>query len=632
LSKESSFLEIIGLALYNENAFEKTLFFQIPAKGAITFMKSKIGIRPCIDGRWGGVRESLENQTMAMAKAAKALIEENVRYADGTPAEVVISPCTIGGGAESAKCAEYFQEQNVTATLSVTPCWCYGTETMDLDPLTTKAIWGFNGTERPGAVYLAAAMAAHAQRGLPAFAIYGHDVQNSDESGITPDVEEKILRWARCALAVGQLKGRSYVAMGSVAMGIGGSFLDANAMQKYFGIRSEWVDMTEILRRMELGIYDKAEYEKELKWIKGKFHEGKDWNGDPCWGQKYFTRAELDAQWEFVAKQYLIIRDIMLGNQRLDDIGWHEEALGKNAILGGFQGQRQWTDWKPNGDYTEALMSTSFDWNGKKQQRLLATEGDNCNGLAMLFENLLTHCSPLFADVRTYWSPDAVKRAADWDAQGNAKDGFMHLLNSGAAAIDGTGVCVGNGVHCEKPWWEVTDKEIQEMVDATRWEPANRGYFRGGGFSSRWDTRYEMPMTMVRINLVDGLGYDMQIAEGTSVVLPEKVNQVILNRTDRSWPSTYFAPRINGNGHDHGHSFDSVYDVMAAWGANHCAAIYGHVGKDLITLASMLRIPVSLHNVDDADIFRPHSWSAFGTKDLEAADYRACGNYGPLYK
>lgn len=595
-------------------------------------MKPKIGIRPTIDGRWFGVRESLEEQTMGLAKAAKKLIEENVFYADGTPAEVVISPCTIGGGAESAKCAEYFKTQNVTATLSVTPCWCYGTETMDLDPLTTKAIWGFNGTERPGAVYLAAAMAAHVQRGLPAFAIYGTEVQDIDSDGITPDVKEKILRWARCALVVGQLKDRAYVAIGSVAMGIGGSFLDANAMQKTFGMRAEWVDMTEVLRRMELGIYDHEEYEKELKWIKEKLHEGHDFNGD-AWGQKYFTRAELDHQWEVSAKMLLIARDIMNGNPKLDEMGWHEEALGKNAILGGFQGQRNWTDWMPNGDFMETMMNTSFDWNGKKAPNVFATEGDNCNGLGMLFEHLLTHQAAGFADVRTYWSPEAVKRVTGYEVKGKAKNGFMHLLNSGACALDLTGQAVNEkGEHCEKKWWDVNDKDIQNMIDAVKWAPANRGYFRGGGFSSSWDTCAEMPITIVRINLIDGLGYDMQIAEGYSVTIPEEANKIILDRTDRTWPSTYFAPRINDKDHNYGHAFDSVYDVMAGWGANHCAFVYGHVGKDLITLASMLRIPVSMHNIDDADIFRPHAWSAFGTKDLEAADYRACANYKELYK
>lgn len=590
-------------------------------------MKNRIGIRPTIDGRWGGIREGLEAQTMQMAKDAKKLIEENVFYADGTPAEVVISPCTIGGGKEAAVCAKYFQEQNVTATLTVTPCWCYGSETMDLDPLTTKAVWGFNGTERPGAVYLAACMAAHVQRGLPAFAIYGEDVQDIGMSGITPDVEEKILRFARCALVVGQLRNKAYVSIGSVAMGIGGSFLDANMMQKYFGIRAEWVDMTEILRRIDLEIYDKAEYEKELKWIKTRLKEGKDYNGS-IWEQKDFTREELDKQWEFVAKMTLIIKDIMLGNDKLNDIGRHEEALGRNGILGGFQGQRMWTDYKPNGDYTEAILNSTFDWNGKKQPILLATESDNCNGLAMLFGNMLTGRASIFADVRTYWSPAAVERCTGWKAEGLAKNGFMHLLNSGAAALDGTGAVKDeNGNSVMKRWWDVTDKDIEAMLAKTEFSPANRGYFRGGGFSSSYSTEGEMPVTLVRVNMVDGIGYTLQLAEGWTVELPEDVNKTLLDRTDRTWPSTWFVPRLNDTV-----AFGSVYNVMANWGANHGAFVYGHVGKDLITLASMFRIPVTLHNIEDKDIYRPHAWSAFGTKDLEGADYRACANYKQLYK
>lgn len=590
-------------------------------------MKNRIGIRPTIDGRWGGIREGLEAQTMQMAKDAKKLIEENVFYADGTPAEVVISPCTIGGGKEAAVCAKYFQEQNVTATLTVTPCWCYGSETMDLDPLTTKAVWGFNGTERPGAVYLAACMAAHVQRGLPAFAIYGEDVQDIGMSGITPDVEEKILRFARCALVVGQLRNKAYVSIGSVAMGIGGSFLDANMMQKYFGIRAEWVDMTEILRRIDLEIYDKEEYEKELKWIKTKLKQGKDYNGS-IWEQKDFTEEELEKQWEFVAKMTLIIRDIMLGNDKLNDIGRHEEALGRNGILGGFQGQRMWTDYKPNGDYTEAILNSTFDWNGKKQPVLLATESDNCNGLAMLFGNMLTGRASIFADVRTYWSPKAVERCTGWKAEGLAKNGFMHLLNSGAAALDGTGAVKDeNGNSVMKRWWDVTDKDIEAMLAKTEFSPANRGYFRGGGFSSSYSTEGEMPVTLVRVNMVDGIGYTLQLAEGWTVELPENVNKILLDRTDRTWPSTWFVPRLNDTV-----AFGSVYNVMANWGANHGAFVYGHVGKDLITLASMFRIPVTLHNIEDKDIYRPHAWSAFGTKDLEGADYRACANYKELYK
>ena len=591
-------------------------------------MKCRIGIRPVIDGRWGGIREGLEEQTMQMAKNAKKLIEENVFYADGTPAEVVISPCTIGGGREAYECAQYFATQNVTATLSVTPCWCYGSETMDLDPMTTKAVWGFNGTERPGAVYLAACMAAHAQRGLPAFAIYGRDVQDIGMSGITPDVEEKILRFARCALTVGQLRNKAYVSIGGVSMGIGGSFLDGAMMQKYFGIRAEWVDMTEILRRIDLEIYDKDEYERELAWIREKCPEGKDLNGGP-WGQKDFTREELDAQWETVAKMTLIIRDIMLGNPKLNEIGRHEEALGRNAILGGFQGQRMWTDYKPNADFTEAILNSTFDWNGKKAPITLATENDNCNGLAMLFSNLLTGRASAFADVRTYWSPEAVERCTGWRPEGLAAGGFIHLINSGAAALDATGAARDeDGKPIMKRWWETTEDDIEAMLAATRWSPANRGYFRGGGFSSSFTTRVEMPVTLVRINMVEGVGYTMQIAEGHTVELPEKVSQTLLDRTDPTWPCTWFVPRLS----DSAVAFSTVYDVMANWGANHGAFVYGHVGADLITLASMLRIPVSLHNVEDKDIYRPHAWSAFGTRDLEGADYRACAHYGELYK
>lgn len=590
-------------------------------------MKPRIGIRPTIDGRWGGIREGLEEQTMNLAKAAKKLIEENVFYADGTSCEVVISPTTIGGGKEAYDCQEYFIKENVTATLTVTPCWCYGSETMDLNPLTTKAVWGFNGTERPGAVYLAASMAAHAQRGLPAFAIYGEEVQDISDDGLTPDVKEKILRFARCALVVGQIKDKAYVSIGSVSMGIGGSFLDAALMQKYFGIRAEWVDMTEILRRVDLEIYDKDEYEKELKFIKEKCREGKDLNGGP-WGQRDFTREELDAQWEFVAKMTLIIKDIMLGNDKLNEIGRHEEALGRNAIFGGFQGQRMWTDYKPNGDFTEAILNSTFDWNGKKAPIILATESDNCNGLAMLFENLLTGRASVFADVRTYWSPNAVERCTGWKPLGLAKQGFIHLINSGAAALDGNGAVKDeNGNSIMKKWWEINENDIGAMLEKTSFSPANRGYFRGGGFSSTYSTEGEMPVTLVRVNMVDGIGYTMQIAEGYTVDLPEDVNRIILDRTDPTWPSTYFVPRL-----DETNAFSSVYNVMANWGANHGAFVYGHIGKDLITLASMFRIPVTLHNIADKDIYRPHAWAAFGTRDLEGADFRACQNYKELYK
>ncbi|MCR5041578.1 MAG: L-fucose isomerase [Clostridia bacterium] len=597
----------------------------------------KIGIRPIIDGRWGGVRESLEEKTMGMAKAAADLIAANVFYTDGTPAQCVISPCTIGGGAEAAKCAEFFSTQNVTATLSVTPCWDYGTETIDIDPSTVKAVWGFNGTERPGAVYLAAAMAAHTQIGQPAFSIYGTEVQDLDDNSIPEDVREKLIRFAKAAIAVGQMKGKSYVSIGNVAMGIGGSYCNQQFFLDYLGIRPEWVDMAEIRRRVDLGIYDHKEYEKALAWIKANCVEGKDYNKTII-----HDRARKDWEWEFCAKMTLICRDIMLGNPALDDVrpqgeeanqagaidtGWHEEALGKNAIMGGFQGQRQWTDYMPNADFTETIMNTSFDWNGTKEPMTFATENDGLNGVAMLFGKLLTGGTSIFADVRTYWSPDAVERVTGWKPDGLAAGGFIHMHNSGAAALDGAGVCKGaDGSAVMKPWWEVTDEDVRAMLDATKWCEADLQYFRGGGFSSQYTTRAEMPLTAVRVNYVKGLGPVLQLAEGWSVNIPENVNEVLNARSDPNWPTTWFVPRLTGSD-----AFKDVYSVMANWGANHCAMAYGHIGADLITLCSMLRIPVAMHNVAEKDIYRPHAWGAFGTKDPEGSDYRACAAYGPLY-
>lgn len=586
-------------------------------------MKVKIGIRPCIDGRWMGVRESLEEQTMNLALAAKKLIEQNCFYADGTKPEIVIADTTISNGKEAALCEDKFVKENVTATLSVTPCWCYGSETMDLNPMTTKAVWGFNGTERPGAVYLAAVMAAHAQRGLPAFSIYGKDVQEGSDKTIPDDVKEKIIRFAQCALAVGQMKNKAYVSIGAVSMGIAGSDLNAKAMQDYFGIRAEWVDMVEVIRRIDLGIYDKADYEKELAWIKKNAIIGDDLN-ETVWERGTLTQAEKDRQWEFTAKMTLIMKDIMLGNDKLNDIGWHEEALGRNAILGGFQGQRQWTDFLPNADYPEAILNSTFDHNGKKEPIILATENDNCNGLTMLFQKLLTGQASCFADVRTYWSPDAVERVSNWKPSGKAKDGFIHLINSGAAALDGSGVTDNK----MKKWWDITDKDITAMMNNTKWMAANRGYFRGGGYSSQFHTVAEMPVTMARVNYVDGLGYTLQIAEGWTVVLPDNVNKQLHDRTDPGWPSTWFVPRLDTTQV----AFSDVYSVMASWGANHGAFTYGHIGADMITLASMLSIPVTMHNIADSDIYRPHSWLSFGTKDLESADYRACKHYGAKYR
>ena len=595
--------------------------------------KPKIGIRPIIDGRRKpiptveGIRESLEEQTMGMALAAKELIESNLKYPDGTPVQCVISKTTIGGGNEAAICADQFSRENVCATLSVTPCWCYGSETMDLDPLTVKAVWGFNGTERPGAVYLAAVMAAHAQRGLPAFAIYGHDVQEKDDRTIPDDVKEKLLRFARCGIAVGLMRGKAYCGLGAVAMGIGGSYLDADFMQKYLGIRAEWVDMIEIQRRIDKGIYDHDEYEKELAWIKANCacRKGLETNMP----ELQSDAADDERQWEFIAKMTLIIRDIMLGNEKLAEMGYVEESNGRNAIMGGFQGQRQWTDYLPNADFTEAIRTPTFDGNGKRPPFILATENDPLNATSMLFLNLVSNKPAIFSDVRTYWSPDAIKRVTGYEVSGKAAGGVMHLLNSGASALDGNGgaICEKCGEHVMKEWWNITDKDMENILANTQWAPANKGYFRGGGFSSQYISRGDMPVTMVRVNLVDGLGPVIQIAEGYTVELPDEVTHKLLDRTDPTWPSLWFAPILTGKG-----AFTDVYSVMANWGANHGASAYGHIGADIITLASMLRIPVSMHNVPEEKIYRPQSWMSFGTFDKEGADYRACAAYGALYR
>ena len=588
-----------------------------------------IGIRPVIDGRRGPlkVRESLEDQTMAMAQAAKKLFEENLCYSNGEPVKVIISDTTIGRVAESAACANQFKKAGVDITLTVTPCWCYGSETMDIDPMTIKGVWGFNGTERPGAVYLASVLATHAQKGLPAFGIYGHDVQNLDEvTDIPADVREKLLRFGRAAVAVATMRGKSYLQIGSICMGIGGSIIDSAFIESYLGMRVESVDEVEIIRRMTEGIYDEAEYQKALAWTKAHCKEG--WDKNP-----EFVRSspeKKEEQWEFTVKMYLIIKDLLNGNPNLP-AGCEEEMVGHNAIAGGFQGQRQWTDFYPNCDYPEALLNSTFDHNGAREPYILATENDVLNGLGMLFMKLLTNRAQMFSDVRTFWSPEACKRASGYDVTGVAKEngGFIHLINSGATALDACGECRDeNGNPVMKRWWEVTDEDIETMTKATTWPAADNGYFRGGGFSSSFTTRAEMPATMIRLNLVKGLGPVLQIAEGWTVRLPDEVTDVLMKRTDPTWPCTWFTPRCDGKS---GSAFEDAYAVMNNWGANHGAISYGHIGADLITMCSMLRIPVCMHNVPEKDIFRPAAWNAFGM-DKEGQDYRACAAYGPMYK
>ena len=584
----------------------------------------KIGIRPTIDARQGGVRESLENQTMNMAVNLANFLSENLKYSDGSAVECVIADTTIGRVDEAAACAEKFKKEGVSVTITVTPCWCYGSETIDVDPHTIKAVWGFNGTERPGAVYLAAALAGHNQKGLPAFGIYGRDVLDSTDTSIPADVQEKLLRFAKAGIAAATLKGKSYLSIGSVSMGIAGSIVDADFFQTYLGMRNEYVDMSEILRREKLGIYDPIEFEKAMAWtVKNcKANEGP--NTNPPHTTK--SREVLDQEWEFVVKMTLIIRDLMIGNPRLRELGYGEEALGHNAIASGFQGQRQWTDFMPNGDFSEAILNTSFDWNGIREAFVVATENDALNGVAMLFGKLLTNTAQVFADVRTYWSPEAVERVTGHKLEGLAANGLIHLINSGSASLDGSGQQSKDGQPVMKPFWEITEEEVQKTLDATTWYPAEGEYFRGGGFSSNFLTKGGMPVTMARVNLVKGLGPVLQLAEGWTVDIPTDVHKILNERTSQTWPTTWFAPRLTGEG-----NFADVYSVMNNWGANHGAFSYGHIGADLITLASILRIPVCMHNVDESKVFRPSAWAAYGM-DKEGADYRACQTYGPIYK
>ncbi|MCX7798895.1 MAG: L-fucose isomerase [Fimbriimonadales bacterium] len=582
----------------------------------------KIGIRPVIDGRYGGVRESLEQPVLAMARAAADLLSRELRHPCGLPVECVVFPKCIGGLAEAAECDALFAREAVGATLTVTPCWCYGSETMDTDPLRPKAVWGFNGTERPGAVYLAAVLAAHAQKGLPAFGIYGKDVQDAGDTAIPPDVAERLLRFGRAAVAVATMRGTNYLSAGGVSMGIAGSLVDHGFFQRYLGMRVMTVDMVEFVRRIERGIFDPEEFERAMAWVRQWCREGRDPNPEG----KRRDQSQKQADWEYSVKCALVMRDLMVGNPKLEELGYPEEARGHNAIAGGFQGQRQWTDHLPNGDFLEAILNTSFDWNGIRQPYIVATENDALNGVGMLFGHLLTGSAQLFSDVRTYWSPEAVRRVTGLVPTGPAEGGFIHLINSGPSALDWTGEQTVDGKPAVKPWWLVEPSEAERCLEATLWCPANLGYFRGGGFSTDFQTKAPMPVTMSRLNLVSGLGPVLQIAEGWVVDIPEEIHRKLDERTDPTWPTTWFVPRITGNG-----PFRDVYTVMANWGANHGSICFGHVGADLITLASMLRIPVDMHNVDEQALFRPAVWSRFGALDPQGADYRACSVFGPLY-
>jgi L-fucose isomerase len=422
------------------------------------------------------------------------------------------------------------------------------------------------------------------------------------------------------------MKGTAYLAMGGVSMGIAGSIVDHDLFQDYFGMRVEEIDMTEFVRRMDREIYDRAEFERALAWVRENCPEGRDPNAP----EKQRTREQKDEDWARSVKMALIARDLMVGNPKLAELGFPEEARGHNAVAGGFQGQRQWTDHFPNGDFLEAILNTSWDWNGIRQPYMVATENDSLNGASMLFGHLLTGgTAQLFADVRTFWSPEAVRRVTGHRLSGLADDGILHLINSGPAALDWTGEQRGSDGKpaCQAVWRNHPGRgeRLPASHPLVRIRPGLLSPAAAGPRTSPRAATW--PVTMFRLNLVKGLGPVLQIAEGHTITLPDNVHQTLDERTNPTWPTTWFAPTLTGNG-----PFASVYDVMNHWGANHGAISFGHIGGDLITLASLLRIPVDMHNVPAERVFRPSAWARFGSLEPQTADYKACQTYGPLYR
>jgi len=582
-----------------------------------------IGIRAVIDPR-RKVYNRTYGQTQDMASSVADYLSDHVKYPNSLPLKCVVYQKCVSNIVEAQECSDYFKHLNVGAVITVATGWCYPLETMLLDAGIPHAVWGFNGTERPGAVFLAALTAACNLKGLPMFKIYGKEVREKDDKRIPEDVGRKLLSFTRAALAASLMKGKSYLSLGTVSMGISGCISDELFFQQYLGMRISYVDMSEIQRRMNKGIYDPEELSKAIEWFSNNCKEGVDYN-DPSLMHTKEQKAE-DARDSI--KLAIIVKDMMKGNQKLQDMGYEEEAAGYGAVAGGFQGQRAWTDQNANGDFMEAILNSTFDWNGRREPIVIATENDSSNAVSMLFGYLLTHTPQIFCDVRTYWSPETVKRITGEELEGRAKGGMIHLLNSGAAALEGSGCLTKDGKPVIKPYWEMTEDDIKSCLQSTRWSPAMLDQFLAGGFSSTYSTKGEMPVTITRLNMVYGIGPVLQIAEGYTYEASPNIHMNLLGRTDPTWPSTWFVPNtIPGDA-----AYNDVYSVMESWGANHCSMSYGHIGSELITLASMLRIPVTMHNVETNNLFRPALWKAYGTKELEAADRYACAALGPLYK
>lgn len=579
------------------------------------FSRAKIGIRMLVDNR-PALRAQQQQALFKLAEQVRLLLEGQVRYGDGVPAQCVIAPQPVGCVRDAAAVSELFRAERVGAVINIARAWAYPAEVMEYDTQLPQAVWGFSGSNYPGTVFMGAAVATAAQRGCPLFKIYGRDIQAGQDLRVPEDVADKLVRFAQCALALATLRGKTYLAVGSMCMGIGASAVDHAFFQCYLGMRTQMVDTAEILRRMEQKIYDPQEYARARRWAKENCREMQDPN--PCALQQPAPQKQV--AWDDSVKLALILRDLMQGNPALARQGHPEEAQGCLALAASFQGQRHWTDWQVSSDFAEAVLNSSFDWDGPRRPVTVATENDALQAAAMLMGTLLTGTAQIFCDMRAYWSPQAVQ-AHFGTVPPTAEKGFLYLTNSGPAPLDGT-LAAG----ATKPFWAMTAEDMEGCIQHTQWGADKRAVFAGGGFSTSYQAAGGVPMTMVGLSLVKGLGPVLQIIEGETIALQPDLADALTQCTDPTWMRLFFVPRLTQAG-----VCSSVYNIVESWASNHCTLCGGHRAKAFTTLASMLRIPVCLHNLPPRQLFRPAVWGLYGEPGSTEADFRACQNYGPLY-
>ena len=588
-----------------------------------------IAITPVADGRPGAYEDNQAN-TWGMVEKVHNLLSGRITLSDGTPVRFVVAPEIVYGARTGALAQEYYIRQGVSANIWVSRSWAYSDELMSAcqgfgSSEWQQAAYGLNQTDRPGAVWLKAFTAAMDEKNRPIFAIYNPDLE--DESGdLSPYVAERLMRFARCAATVAEMRGKNYLSIGSVSMGIIGSDMRRNTFLHYLGMGTASVDMVAVKGRMDQGFYDHDELELAFNFMKRrfKFNFGE--------GQRPLTP---DGLLRDCIKMTMIVRDLMHGNPVLAkaSVGARqgfcadvERAQGYNAIAAGTQGQRQWTDLYPNFDMTESLLTSSFDWNGYRAPMIVATENDSKNAIGMLIANLLSGAPQLFADIRTNWTPESIKSATGVDVSKIAPLGLIDKRNSGAGALDyaldifstvkdGSQKTIQEVVQAIRAGKRIQQDLIKRAIEATTYEAAVLEYFAGDGLSSSFQTPGGVPLTAYRYNMVDNM-LTCSVVEGETVALPEDVISHISNVTNATWPESYWAPRDM-----------SSFEYMSRIGPNHDGNSFGLIGADMITINAMLRIPVDMHNVDKADIFRPTMWDRFG-----GDDFRACETLGPLYR